>query len=160
MHEFSWLSVGRNAVAGKQMMGRNAAEGGWLILDHAGRLKFQSRLVVVTGAIVIGRDNGLSSTSRIATIQMRFLASWRTTTGRADGLGTCSTYPNGRVCGELVNDEYGEKMLPVVMGHRSLDLSSISCSLELFRVAHNYGECCVFVLTLYFCLNPVLLSMT
>ena len=50
----------------KQMMW-NAVEGDWLILDHAGRLKFQSRLVV-TGAIVIGRDDGLSSTSHIATI--------------------------------------------------------------------------------------------
>ena len=45
----------------------SAVEGDWLILDHAGRLKFQSRLVV-TGAIVIGRDDGLSSTSHIATI--------------------------------------------------------------------------------------------
>ena len=52
------------------MMGRKAMEGDWLILDNAGRLKFQSRLVV-TGAIVIGRDDGLSSTSHIATIQMR-----------------------------------------------------------------------------------------
>ena len=50
----------------------SAVKGDWLILDHAGRLKFQSRLVV-TGAIVIGRDDGLSSTSHPVTIQMRFL---------------------------------------------------------------------------------------
>ena len=54
------------------MMGRKAVEGGWLIIDHADRLKFQSHLVV-TGAIVIGRDDGLSSTSHIATMQMQFL---------------------------------------------------------------------------------------
>ena len=71
MHEFSWWSLGRNAV-GRQMMGRKIVEGGWLTLDHADRLKFQSRLVV-TGAIVIGRDDGLSGTSHPVTIQMRFL---------------------------------------------------------------------------------------
>ena len=49
-----------------------AVEGGWLTLDHADRLKFRSRLVV-TGAIVIGRDDGLFSTSLPVTIQMRFL---------------------------------------------------------------------------------------
>ena len=69
----------------KQMMCK-AVEGDWLILDRAGRLKFQSRLVA-TSAIVIGRDDGLSSTSHIATIQMRSKASWRTTTGRADYWG-------------------------------------------------------------------------
>ena len=63
-----------------------AVEGGWLILDHAGQLKFRSRLVV-TGAIVIGRDDGLSSVSHPVSIQMRLLASWRTTTGRADYWG-------------------------------------------------------------------------
>ena len=47
-------------------------QGDWLILDHAGRLKFEPRLVA-TGAIVIGRDDGLSSTSVPVTIQMRFL---------------------------------------------------------------------------------------
>ena len=61
----------------------SAVEGDWLILHHAGRLKFRSRLVV-TGAIAIGRDDGLSGTSHPVTIQMQFLASWRTTTGRAD----------------------------------------------------------------------------
>ena len=50
----------------------SAVEGDWLIMDHADRLKFQSRLVV-TGAIVIGRDNGLSGTSHKATIETRFL---------------------------------------------------------------------------------------
>ena len=73
VHEFSWWSLGRNAV-GRQMMWK-AVEGDWLILKHAGRLKFQSRLVV-TGATIIGRDDGLSSTSHIATIQMRSTASW------------------------------------------------------------------------------------
>ena len=68
VHEFSWWSLGRNAV-GRQMMCK-AVEGGWLALDHADRLKFQSRLVV-TGAIVIGWDDGLSSTSLPVTIQMR-----------------------------------------------------------------------------------------
>ena len=82
VHEFSWWSLGRNAV-GRQMTGRKAAEGGWLILDHAGRLIFQPRLVV-TGAIVIGRDDGISGTSHPVTIKMRFLASWRTTTGPAN----------------------------------------------------------------------------
>ena len=64
----------------------SAVEGDWLIMDHADRLKFQSRLVV-TGAIVIGRDNDLSSNSQIATIQMRSKASWRTTMGGADYWG-------------------------------------------------------------------------
>ena len=72
--EFSWWSLGRNAV-GRKMMGRKAVEGGWLTLDHSGRLKFHSHLVA-TSAIVIGRDDGLSSTSHPVTIQMRFLASW------------------------------------------------------------------------------------
>ena len=61
VHEFSWWSLGRNAV-GRQMMSRKAVEGDWLILDHAVRLKFQARLVV-SGAIVIGRDDGLSRPS-------------------------------------------------------------------------------------------------
>ena len=69
----------------KRMMWKTV-EGHWLILTHAGRLKFRSRLVV-TGAIVIGRDDGLSSTSLPVTIQMRSQASWRTTTGRADYWG-------------------------------------------------------------------------
>ena len=43
---------------GRQMIDRNAVKRGWLILDHAGRLKFRPRLMV-TGAIVIGRDDGL-----------------------------------------------------------------------------------------------------
>ena len=81
MHEFSWWSLGRNAVS--QANDVEGCGGDWLTLDHADRLKFQSRLVV-TGAIVIGRDDGLSSTSHPVTIQMRFLASWRTTTGRVD----------------------------------------------------------------------------
>ena len=50
---------------------------------------------------------------------------------------------------QLVNDENEEGAqgpdIPVLVSHRSSDLSSISCSLELLRVAHNYGECCVFV---------------
>ena len=44
----------------------------------------------------------------------------------------------------LVNDEHREGAqgpdIPVVVGHWSLDLSSISRSLELLRVSHNYGE--------------------
>ena len=52
-------------------MMRKAVEGGWLIIDHADRLKFQSRLVV-TGAIVIGQDDDLFSTSLPVTI-LRFL---------------------------------------------------------------------------------------
>ena len=32
VHAFSWWSLGRNAV-GRQMMGRKAVEGDWLILD-------------------------------------------------------------------------------------------------------------------------------
>ena len=43
-------------------------EGDWLILDHTGRLKLQGHLVA-TGTIVISRDDGLSSTFHIATIQ-------------------------------------------------------------------------------------------
>ena len=42
--------------------GIKVVEGDWLTLDHAGRLKFQSPLVV-TGAIVIARDDDLSGTS-------------------------------------------------------------------------------------------------
>ena len=79
VHEFSWWSLGRNVV-GRQMMCRKAMEGSWLTLDHADRLKFQSRLAR-TCAIVIGRYDGLSSTSHSVTIQMRFLASWGKTTG-------------------------------------------------------------------------------
>ena len=85
VHEFSWWSLGRNAV-GQQMMCRKAVEGDWLILDYADWLKFQSRLAL-TGAIVIGLDDVLSNTSHIATIQMRSKASWRTMTGRADYWG-------------------------------------------------------------------------
>ena len=73
VHEFSWWSLGRNAVG--QANDVSAVEGDWLILDHAGRLKFQSRLVA-TGAIVIGRDDGLPDTSLPVTIQMRSKASW------------------------------------------------------------------------------------
>ena len=51
---------------------------------------------------------------------------------------------------QIVNDENEEGSqgpdIPVVMSHRSADLSSISCSLELLRVAHNYGVLC-------FCVN-------
>ena len=47
----------------------------------------------------------------------------------------------------LVNDKNGDGEqgpdIPVVVSHRSLDLNSISCSLELLCLAHNYGECCV-----------------
>ena len=71
---------------GRQMMGRKAMEGDWLTLDHADRLKFRSRLAV-TGAIVIGQDDGLSSTAHIATMQMRYKASWLTTTGQVDYWG-------------------------------------------------------------------------
>ena len=39
---------------------------------------------------------------------------------------------------------------PVVVSHRSSDLSSISCSLELLRVFHYYGECCVFCVNFLF----------
>ena len=66
------LMVSGQERCGLQMMGRKAVEGGWLTLDHADRLMFWSRLVV-TGAIVIGRDDGLSCTSHPVTIQMRFL---------------------------------------------------------------------------------------
>ena len=97
VHEFSWWSLGRNAV-GRQMMGRKAVEGGWLTLDHADRLKFPSRLVV-TGAIVIGRDDGLSSTSHPVTIQMRFLGFLANDDGASRLLWTCSTYPSGRIVG-------------------------------------------------------------
>ena len=119
VHEFSWWSLDRNTVD-RQMMCK-AEEGDWLILDHADRFKFQSRLVA-TGAIVIGRDDGLSSTSHIATIQIRSKASWRTTTGRADCLGTCSTYPSGRVCGSVLN--IGSSMMNIERGYRS----QYSCS--------------------------------
>ena len=119
-HELSRWYLGKNAV-GCQMMCRKAVEGGWLILDHAGRLKFQSCLVV-TGAIVIGRDDGLSSTSHPLTIQMRFLASWRTTTGRADCFGTCLMNPSGRVCGSVLN--IGLSMMNIERGCRS----QFSCS--------------------------------
>ena len=57
----------------------------------------------------------------------------------------------------LVNDENIEGAqgpdIPVVVSHRSSDLSSISCSLELLRVAHNYDECCVFCLNFLFLLK-------
>ena len=130
----------------------SVVEGGWLTLDHAGRLKFQSRLVA-TGAIVIGRDDGLSSTSHIDTIQMRSKASWRTTTGRTDYWGRAQSIRGVGLLEHshcrLVNDENREGAqglnIPVVVSHQSSDLSSISCSLEWLRVAHNYGECRVFV---------------
>ena len=46
MHEFYWWSLGRNAVGQANDVKRKAVEGSWLIIDHAYRLKFQSRLVV------------------------------------------------------------------------------------------------------------------
>ena len=70
MHEFSWWSLGRNAVDQANDVERKAVEGDWLILGHADRSKFQSRLVV-TDAIVIGRDDSLSGTSHPVTIQMQ-----------------------------------------------------------------------------------------
>ena len=79
----------------------SAVEGDWLILDHAGRLKFQSRLVV-TGAIVIGWDDDLSGTSHPVTIQMRFLGFLANDDGASRLLGTCSMNPSGRVCGSLL----------------------------------------------------------
>ena len=79
MHEFSWWVSGQERCGPANDV--SAVEGNWLILDHAGRL------MVATGAIVIGRDDGLSSTCHIATIQMRSKASWRMTTGRADYWG-------------------------------------------------------------------------
>ena len=108
--------VSKQERCGLQMMDRKAVEGDWLIINYTDRLKFQPRLVV-TGAIVIGRDDGLCSTSHPVTIQMRFLASWRTTTGRADYLGTCSTYPSGRVCGGVLN--VGSSMTNLERGCRS-----------------------------------------
>ena len=47
----------------------------------------------------------------------------------------------------IVNDENGEGAQgpdnSVVVSHRSSDLISTSCSLELLRVFHYYGECYV-----------------
>ena len=78
---------------GRQMMGIKAVEGDWLILDHADRLKFQSRLVV-TGAIVIGRDDGLSSTS----LQSLFKCSLRLLGERQRG---------GPTIGDVLNESEG-----------------------------------------------------
>ena len=135
----------------KQMMWK-AVEGDGLILDHAGRLKFWSRLVV-TGAIVIGRDDGISG------FPSRSLFKWvpRLLGERQRGEPTIGDALNEfgwsgvleRSHCRLVNDENREGAqgpdIPVVVNHRSSDLSSVSCSLELLREVHNYGECCVFV---------------
>ena len=114
MHEFSWRSLGRNAVSQATYMERQAAEGDWLILDHAGRLKFRSRLVV-TGAILIGRDDGLSSTSHPVTIQMRFLGFLANDNGanRLFGDVLCLSEGSGlwdRSLRRLVDDEHREGM--------------------------------------------------
>ena len=124
VHEFSWWSLGRNAVD-RQMMSRKAVEGGWLILDHAGRLKFRSRLVV-TGEIVIGRDDGLSGTSHAVTIQMRFLAYWRTTTGEPIvwGRAPLIRVVGFVVCGSVLN--IGSSMMNIERGC----MSQYSCSCE------------------------------
>ena len=66
VHEFFWY-LDRNA-GDSQRMRRKAVEGDWLILDHVDWSKLQSR-PVMTGAIVIGRDDGLSSTSHSVAIQ-------------------------------------------------------------------------------------------
>ena len=101
------------------MISKKAVEGGWLILDHAGRLKFQSRLVV-TGAIVIGRDDGLSSTFHPITIQMRFLGFLAN-----DDVLYLSEWSGlwERSHCRLINDENEEGAqgpnIPVVVGHRS-----------------------------------------
>ena len=138
-----------------------AVDGGWLILDHMDRLKFRSRLVV-TGAIVIGRDDDLSSASLPVTIQMRFLGFLANDNGASRLFGTCFTYPSGRVFGSVLN--IGSSMMNIERGCRSQYFFSggspvLELKLHLY-VAHNYGECCVFVLTLYFCLNQGVLSMT
>ena len=96
------------------MICRKAVEGGWLILDHAGRLKFQSRLVV-TGGIVIGRDNGLSGTSHPVTIQMRFLGFLANDNGASRLFGDVLNESEGSGLWErsqhrLVNDENREGM--------------------------------------------------
>ena len=125
---------------GLQMMGRKAVEGDWLILNHTDRLKFQPRLAL-TGAIVIDRNDDLSGTSQIATIQMRSYGAWRTITGRVDCLGTCSTYPSGRVCASILI--VGSSMTNIERGCRSqyscsdgssvLELELHILSLELLR---------------------------
>ena len=132
----------------KQMMWK-AVEGDWLILDHAGRLKFQSSLVV-TGAIVNGRDDGLFGTSHPVTIQLRFLGFLANVNGAGRPLGTYSmnTYRGvgllERSQHRLVNDGHREGTqgpnIPVVVSRRFSDLSSISCSLFNIKifVMHNY----------------------
>ena len=83
-------------------------------------------------------------------------------------LQACSTYSRGRVCGivffvgsSMTNIERGCKpQYSSSGGSPVLGLELLSSSLELLRVALNYRECCVFVLTLYFCLNQVVLSKT
>ena len=138
VHEFSWWSLDRNAVG--QANDVSAVEGDWLILDHAGRLKFQSRLVA-TGAIVIGRDDGLPDTSLPVTIQMRSKASWWKTTGRANYWGRAQwIWGVGlleRSRCRLVNDENGEGAqgpdIPVVTGPRTSAPSPVpwNCSVWL-----------------------------
>ena len=80
----------------EQMM-LKAVEGDWLILEHAGRLRFRSRLVV-TVAIVIDRDDGLSSTclGHYSNAVLGFLAN---EDGASRLLGTCSMNPRGRIVG-------------------------------------------------------------
>ena len=127
MHEFSWWSLGRNAVDQANDVERKAVEGDWLILGHADRSKFQSRLVV-TDAIVIGRVDGLSSTSHPVTIQMRFLGFLANDNGASrlfvdvlhlsEWSGLWERYQD-----RLVNDKLSEGAqgldIPVVVSHRS-----------------------------------------
>ena len=155
VHEFSWWSLGRNAVGqandveccGERLADsgprgpvkiratsggdwRNCNWSGWWPLQHLRPGHYSNAVLRVFGE----RQRGE-------------LMVW----GRAQwipgvGLLECSLF-------RLVNDENEEGAqwpdIPVLVSHRSSDLSSISCSLELLRVAHNNGEFCVFVLTFF-----------
>ncbi len=154
VHEFSWWSLGRNAV-GRQMMwrlrGRLAdsgprgpikvsvtVDGDWRNCNWPGWWPFQNLPPSHYSNAVLGflaNDNGADR--------------W---------LQACSTYSRGRVFGSvffvgssMTNIEKGCKpQYSCSGGSPVLGLELHLLSLELLRVAYYYGECCVFVLTLYF----------
>ena len=132
----------------------SAVEGGWLTLDHADRLK---KVPVTSGGdwrncnwsgwwLLQYLPHSYYSNAVLSLLANDDGASrlFGDVLNESERLGLLERFH----C-RLVNDENGEVVqgpdIPVVVSHRSSDLSSISCSLELLRVAHNYGECFVFV---------------
>lgn len=77
-----------------------------------GRLKFESHLMV-TGAIVVGRENDLFRYFHLASVQMLLLASLQTSRLTR----TCSTYVRGRFCGSVFI--IGSSMVNIERGCRT-----------------------------------------